>query len=282
MYDPKKLEEIRHLQTQWEQETLTPAISRFPERQETFITTKAKELGIPVEIAQKLMSSAYVFAVYYEPESAKSLDLPGGAEVSITPKEVMTPQGKKIVYSTSIDIPSRLTLIIYRFDPDQKKFVLYSQKPLTGKSGGGTGEDHTYESYPDQSSTAGLFAKSIVMSARAAGISVSTTLKEDDNFAIFATVDRVKGRKIMSEIGVLEDLRVDAPYIVRRKINNKFKGIGFVKARRVAVNCYKFITCPEGNKQCLEAKSAESNKFSTFELVKGKAEFKDTSGREMG
>ncbi len=45
MYDPKKLEEIRHLHTQWEQETLTPAVSRFPERQETFITTSSE----PVE-----------------------------------------------------------------------------------------------------------------------------------------------------------------------------------------------------------------------------------------
>ena len=54
MYDPKKLEEIRHLQTQWEQETLTPAISRFPERQKTFITTSSEpveRIYTPLDVA---------------------------------------------------------------------------------------------------------------------------------------------------------------------------------------------------------------------------------------
>ncbi len=44
MYDPKKLSELQHSQKNWEKNTLTPALSSFPERQDEFITTSSEPI----------------------------------------------------------------------------------------------------------------------------------------------------------------------------------------------------------------------------------------------
>ena len=44
MYDPKKLAEIRQLKDHWEEQTLQPTLSRFPERQDDFITTSSEPI----------------------------------------------------------------------------------------------------------------------------------------------------------------------------------------------------------------------------------------------
>lgn len=45
MYDRKKLDELQQAQEKWEEETLSPTLSRFPEREDEFITTSSE----PVE-----------------------------------------------------------------------------------------------------------------------------------------------------------------------------------------------------------------------------------------
>jgi len=44
MYDRKKLEKLLENQQEWEEETLKPTLSRFPERQENFITTSSESI----------------------------------------------------------------------------------------------------------------------------------------------------------------------------------------------------------------------------------------------
>jgi len=44
MYDPKILSELQQSQKNWEKNTLTPALSRFPERQDEFITTSSEPI----------------------------------------------------------------------------------------------------------------------------------------------------------------------------------------------------------------------------------------------
>ncbi len=54
MYDPKKLTEIQHALEQWEATTLRKSLERFPERQETFITTSSEpvnRLYTPLDVA---------------------------------------------------------------------------------------------------------------------------------------------------------------------------------------------------------------------------------------
>ena len=45
MYDPKKLDELRQTQKNWEENTLNPTLSHFPERQDEFITTSSEPIG---------------------------------------------------------------------------------------------------------------------------------------------------------------------------------------------------------------------------------------------
>ncbi len=218
----------------------------LPEReQETFITQKAKELGIPVEIAKKLMNSAFVFGVYFQPVKPIA---------KFSKKIIRTIYGYKTIYPTTIEIPIKIKLIIFKFDADKKRFVLY--KELKGFSGWGITEKYEYDHFPASMDTGILFEKCVLASAKSTGVNLNTILKEDKNFAIFATVDEVSGTTVKSDIGVLEDLRIDAPYLVKEYINGQPKVVGFVKARKVFVNC-------------------EKRGYSKFQLIKGKAELKD-------
>jgi methylmalonyl-CoA mutase, N-terminal domain len=45
MVDPKRLSDVRNAQAQWEEETLTSALKRAPERQSQFITTSSDEVA---------------------------------------------------------------------------------------------------------------------------------------------------------------------------------------------------------------------------------------------
>ena len=45
MYDPKKLDKLRQTQKNWEENTLNPTLSHFPERQDEFITTSSEPIG---------------------------------------------------------------------------------------------------------------------------------------------------------------------------------------------------------------------------------------------
>ncbi len=223
----------------------------LPEKeQETFITTKAKELGIPVEIARKLMNSAFVFAVYVDFNEEKA-----NIVCSFEKENVLLGKGP---YHTTMEIPTKIKVVVYKFDADKGKFVFY--KEFNGSSGIGAEESEDFALPPNNASTQKLFEKSIITSVKASGVSVNTALKEDENFAIFATVDEVSGNwfyeTVKSDIGVLEDLRVDAPFWVKENINGKMENVGFVKARKVFINCKK-------------------RGLSEFQLIRGKAELKD-------
>ena len=44
MYDRQQLEKIRHSLDQWEQDSLKPVLSKFPERKKEFITTSSEPI----------------------------------------------------------------------------------------------------------------------------------------------------------------------------------------------------------------------------------------------
>ena len=44
MYDPKKTEKLKESLAKWEDGMLKASISRFPERQDRFITTSSEEI----------------------------------------------------------------------------------------------------------------------------------------------------------------------------------------------------------------------------------------------
>ncbi len=223
----------------------------LPEKeQETFITLRAKELGIPVEVARRLMNSAFVFAVY-----VKFKDKNGYISCFFDKENLLLGKGP---YHTDIEVPTEIKVLVYKFNADKGKFMFY--KEFKGSSGFGVSESQDLFHPPRVFSTEDLFEKSLIASIKASGISVNTVLKADENFAIYATVDELGGnwfyRIVKSDIGVLEDLRVDAPYWVREDINGKMVDVGFIKARKVFINCNK-------------------RGFSEFQLIRGGVGLKD-------
>ena len=211
------------------------------EEQELFINTKAKELGIPAEVIESLMNSSFLFSFDIE-----KIDL------YFLFHRTRVKKGKKKVdiYTTSITAKTLIQLRIYKFDPVKNKYFFY--KRLKGQ-----GTVTHSESFPFLPVTLlhieHIVKKLIVLSAKASAIDLSMKLKKDDNFAIFSVVKNRDKFRVFSEVGVLEDLRIDAPFIIFRYIDGSKRRIGLLKVRKVADNCKK-------------------PRDSTFALIKGKAE----------
>ncbi len=209
--------------------------------QELFINTKAKELGIPADIIESLMQSSFLF----------TFDI---KEISINfvfhRKKVKKGNKKFDLYTTSVIAKSRVSMRIYKFDPEKSKYIFYKKFKGTGTV------SHT-ETFPFLPATLfhveNIVKNLIVMSIKASALNLGIKLKYDDNFAIFAIVENSKGFKVNARVGTLEDLRIDAPYTVLRHINGKKKEIALIKVRKVADNC-------------------ESPAESSFSVIKGTAE----------
>ncbi len=220
----------------------------LPEReQETFMTTKAKEIGVPVEFIRKLMNSSYVFATHIE-------KIDGSGKIT---KKMNTVPLTKIKYPSweiSFDLPITARFLIYRYDIEKDQFVMY--KELRGNSGIGTGlfDSEDMKLLPNHQQAMKAFNNTFKTSMKAAAINANYELKKDDNFAIFAPVMAVDGSSLDAEIGVMEDIRVDHPMEVFQNIDGKMVSKGYAKARDVFKNCGEEV----GN--------------SRFGLIKGDAE----------
>ena len=217
---------------------------------ETFLATIAKEESVPLKFIQKLMSSAYSFSVH--------LDRLGGS-VSINQVERKDSKGRKyMVYDTSISISTNINLFIYSFNPTSQEFEAYSV--VDGPSGF-VSSSADFKYFPKKHMASGIFERAIRVATKASGIAINTELKEDDNFAIFATVDQLDDSEIKSLIGELEDLRIDAPYIIYQTQDGKREKMGWIKARSVASE--------------KTYKESYANYYSDFELASGDVEIKD-------
>ncbi|MDH5544947.1 MAG: hypothetical protein OEZ43_05105 [Gammaproteobacteria bacterium] len=219
---------------------------------ETFLAEIAKERSVPVAFLQRLLNSAFVFATYLETPRGK---------ISISQQK----SKKSFNFSVGVDIDLPMRMVIFRFDSEKKQFEIY--KELSAHSGYVSDSAQVFPSRPENVELlANLYRRSFVVAARAAGIALNTNLKEDDAFAIFATVDAVDEgfflTRIESAIGQAEDLRIDAPYRLKQMIDGKIVNRGWIKARSVA-------------RKSLLDDGAQGQYLSSFSVIKGSAEFKD-------
>lgn len=197
----------------------------------TFMATRAKQLGLPPVILEKLMNSAYAFFVY--------LDAPtGSATVTIGTKKVS--RGGKIVevpsYSGSVSLSSTARVSVLDYSEKDNKFIQYSE--LVGETGfGGVSSSRSFDHMPSPEELAPLFAESLMVSVKAVGINLNTILKDDENFALYFVADSVEDGIVSSDVGVMEDIRVDAPGMVSREVDGTKVTVGFMKARNVGMNC---------------------------------------------
>ena len=198
------------------------------EEQELFINTKAKELGIPAEIIERLMSSAFLFTFRVQK-----------IDINMLFHRQKVKKGKKKhvhLYTTSVVSKASVELEIYKFDPERNMYVPYKKLHESGTA------SHT-ETFPFIPAT--LFHikevvdRTILLAVKATALNLRMKLKRDDNFAIFTVVEHVKGTEAKAKIGILEDLRIDAPYIALRNINGERRKVGILKAVDVADNCRK-------------------------------------------
>ena len=204
--------------------------SELPEKeQETFMVTKAKELGVPADFVKNLLNSSYVFAAHVAPV--------GGAGKVIRSKHKSAVKGLNYYsFDVEIELSVNVVFMIYRYNYETKRFEHYGD--IIGHSGAISGStDVALQIIPTPSQVMSVFNDVFSTAIKAASINANYQLKQDDNFAIFMPVKNSDGKKIESEFGVMEDIRVDHPFEILETVDGKTQRKGFARARDVAVNC---------------------------------------------
>jgi hypothetical protein len=220
----------------------------------SFLRTKGKETGIPFEIAEKLVNSAYAFSLYY-----------GKIEGSVKVLEsVKTINGETIIsYTSNFDIPADMTLFVNKFDG--KSFKLYNRistdrkDSIIGKFSPSLAQSTDYK--PSSSDSKQILTSVFTELFKENLIALNTKLKEDRNFKIISPIEKVDGKSIEIAIGCQQDIRVDHPFKVARDVNGEEKELGFFKVRKSGKNC---LLMPE-----------EDRENSIGETIKGKFESYD-------
>jgi hypothetical protein len=196
----------------------------------TFMVDHAKAVGMPVEFVEKLMNSAFAFFVHVKRPDASVSISESTRTIIRKGKEIKVP-----VWNASVSIDASVVTLIYNYLPDTGRFALYSQ--LTGESGFGISTSKSYPTRPTSEDTIQLFQESMAVAMRAVGVNLNTQIKADDAFAIIFSADTVDGSDVGADVGIMEDIRVDAPATVTRTIDGLSVQVGLVKARDVSVNC---------------------------------------------
>ncbi len=197
--------------------------------QETFMVTKAKELGLSAAFVKNLLNSSYVFAAHVAPVGS------AGRVVRTRHKSVTTG-----LYYSSFDIEIELSVdvvfMIYRYNYETKRFEHYGD--IVGHSGGISGStDTALQIIPTPKQVMSVFNDTFRTAIKAASLNANYQLKQDDNFAIFMPVKSSDGKKIESAFGVMEDIRIDHPFEILETVDGKTQRKGFARAREVSLNC---------------------------------------------
>lgn len=211
--------------------SLEERYSELPEKeQETFITTKAKELGISADFASRLLSSAFIFAPHVSSVGGVGQVIHANINIPKVPGMKALP-----AYSVVVTLNVNVDFLIYHYNYKKKKFELY--KKITGKSGPVPAQE-TSAVIPTPGMATKAFNKAFRDAMKAASINASYELKKDDNFALFIPVKSVEdGKKIETTMGVMEDIRVDHPFAINETVDGKVVNKGWARARKIAKNC---------------------------------------------
>ena len=197
--------------------------------QETFMVTKAKELGLSAAFVKNLLNSSYVFAAHVAPI--------GGAGRVIRSKHKSAVTGLHYYsFDVEIELSVNVVFMIYRYNYETKRFEHYGD--IVGHSGGITGStDTALQIIPTPKQVMSVFNDTFRTAIKAASLNANYQLKQDDNFAIFMPVKSSDGKKIESSFGVMEDIRIDHPFEILETVDGKTQRKGFARAREVSINC---------------------------------------------
>ena len=197
--------------------------------QETFMVTKAKELGLSAAFVKNLLNSSYVFAAHVAPI--------GGDGRVIRSKHKSAVNGLHYYsFDVEIELSVNVVFMIYRYNYEKKRFEHYGD--IVGHSGRISGStDTALQIIPTPAQVMSVFNDVFRTAVKAASVNANFQLKQDDNFAIFMPVRSTDGKKIESSFGVMEDIRVDHPFEIFETVDGKTQRKGFARARDVSLNC---------------------------------------------
>ena len=197
--------------------------------QETFMVTKAKELGLSADFVKKLLNSSYIFAAHVSPI--------GGSGKVVRSKHKSAVTGLPYYsFDVEIELTVNVVFMIYHYNFETKLFEHYGD--IVGHPGSISGStDTAFQIIPTPAQVMAVFNDVFRTAIKAASINANYQLKQDDNFAIFMPVKNTDGKKIESEFGVMEDIRIDHPFSIFETVDGKTRRKGFARARKVALNC---------------------------------------------
>ena len=204
--------------------------SELSEReQETFMVTKAKELGVSADFVKGLLNSSFVFAAHVAP-------IGGAGKVIRSKRKSVVTGNYHHSFDVTIEIAVNVVFMVYHYDFKTKRFEHYGD--IVGQSGVISGStDTALQVIPTPEQVMSVFNDVFRTAVKAASINANFKLKKDDNFAIFMPVRSNSGKKIESEFGVMEDIRIDHPFEILETVDGKKKRKGFARARDVVKNC---------------------------------------------
>ncbi|MGC6418006.1 MAG: EB domain-containing protein [Bradymonadia bacterium] len=236
-------------------DSLVERYKNLPDRErQTFITERAKEVGMPAVFVQKLMNSAFSFTMFMaKPEASYTLS-EGTRTAYVNGNKVEVP-----VWTASITLDGEVELTVSRYNPATTGFELY--ETFTGESGSTTFSKSFDNRQPSSSEVRALFDEAHTVMAKAIGINLNYQLMGDENFAIIFPARSVEDSNVDGDVGAQEDIRVDMPVAISRVIDGVRVHQGYGKARVVAENC-----------NTAQGKQAGSTQF---EIIKGDSEVGD-------
>jgi len=250
---------------------------------QTFITTKAKEVGMPVSVLQKLIDSAFVFSIYMPKMEGY---------ISISQEKYKDSKGRTVTYySTSLNAPITLFLTLHKLN--NSKFIV--SKEINSKADGvfnGLSKSIsgssciTTDYMPTSSYAQKIFDDVLKKSFKDNIMALSIKLKKDRDFAIFAPIESVDGSSVTLEIGNQEDIRVDAPFKILRTEDSKERVVGYMKTKKVGDSCLLLpkerrtkskadVIIGDAEEADLAVEHPWSGVFSTLNLTNNSAEFRD-------
>lgn len=228
---------------------------RYQERKNqeagTFAVDEAKSQGLNRLAIEDLMDDTYAMGVYLQEVK--------DAKVSITLERYQDAYGRtRVRFVTSVNIPLRLQLKIWRFNPQQKTWQEY--QTLSGFSGYGVRESSVYDLRPtNPRSIETLYRTSFQSAMKAAILDLNQKLKADANFALAAPIKQVDDLQLQAAMDNSLDLRIDMPFVVQRSIDGEMQTQGWAKLRQAAV----------------ATKDPQQEVYSTLALVQGEAQTAD-------
>jgi hypothetical protein len=218
----------------------------------TFMAAESKS-AISSYFIDQLMNDIYIFSVYISLIKSNMTIDQKKKKIKIEDKEETI-----ITYKANVHHHFDANVMIYKYNSELQVCEPYHAKtiqvPIILENL--SGNDHqTFDHIPTQEES-----YQIVLSSLKDAFDIIALEKLDYQRQLewreHATIDETGLFSFKSDIGMLEDLYIDTPYIIKRQIDGEMSEMGFSKARTVANN-------------------QEERSKSSFRLIKGEYEIKD-------